>query len=224
LLSLEGNWGGGEIWRVVSGEFPSNAYICNLDLDGNAILIDGGLDPNYIDSCFLELNQTPAAVLCTHGHFDHCGSGYFFQNKYDIQVYLNVADQKLVKSSNFLLMALGLKSRIKIPKEVSWLSGNEEIIIKGVKIKFHEFAGHTAGSSIIEIGNALFTGDSIYAKGIGLSGLPGEDSDLLKKNIIRFWPHLTSSTNYTIYPGHGSRSKGLELANANRELMNFINM
>jgi glyoxylase-like metal-dependent hydrolase (beta-lactamase superfamily II) len=65
------------------------------------ILIDGGLDPAAIDAVVQELALTPAAVFCTHGHFDHAGSAAHFQKVYGCPVYLHGADRKLLKASNF---------------------------------------------------------------------------------------------------------------------------
>lgn len=219
MLAPIGHWGGGDVWRVTSGEFPSNAYICGIG-GGNCVLIDGGLDPHTIDLTVQRLALTPTAVFCTHGHFDHAGSAAHFQKKFGCAVYLHVADRKLLKASNFLLMAFKLKSRIEQPTEITEVISGQSVDVAGQTLTFHGAPGHTPGSCLIELGTALFTGDTIYCKGVGLSHLPGENSATLKKSILALWPMLTADR--VIYPGHGSCATGAKVRSTNRDLLEFL--
>lgn len=216
-----GHWGGGNIWRVTSGEFPSNAYLCGID-DGGCVLIDGGLDPVSIDLVAQELALTPIAVFCTHGHFDHAGSAAYFQNKFGCPVYLHAADRRLLKSSNFLLMAFKLASRIEQPSDVTAVESGQSVDVAGHLLTFHSAPGHTPGSCIIELGSALFTGDTIYTRGVGLSNLPGEQPDMLKQSILALWPMLTEDR--VVYPGHGGCASGAYVRATNHALLEFLGL
>lgn len=221
MLAPVGHWGGGDVWRVTSGEFPSNAYLCGTG-DGRCVLIDGGLDPAAIDLAMQELGLTPTAVFCTHGHFDHAGSAAFFQKKFDVPVYLHGADRKLLKASNFLLMAFKLASRIEQPSEITAVASGESVDVAGHALTFHGAPGHTPGSCIIELGSALFTGDTIYTRGVGLSHLPGEQPEILKQSILALWPLLTAER--IVYPGHGGCASGAEVRATNRALLEFLGL
>jgi glyoxylase-like metal-dependent hydrolase (beta-lactamase superfamily II) len=221
MLAPVGHWGGGDVWRVTSGEFPSNAYLCGIG-DGKCILIDGGLDPAAIDAVVQELALTPTAVFCTHGHFDHAGSAAHFQKAYGCPVYLHGADRKLLKASNFLLMAFKLASRIEQPTEITAVVSDQSVDVAGHALTFHGAPGHTPGSCVIEFGNALFTGDTIYTRGVGLSHLPGEQPDILKQSILALWPMLTADR--VVYPGHGGCASGAEVRATNRALLEFLGL
>jgi hydroxyacylglutathione hydrolase len=221
VLMRVGNWGKGDIWRVVSGEFPSNAYICGTSKD-SCILIDGGLDPVTIDLAIQDLAIMPTAVFCTHGHFDHAGSAAYFQSKYGCKVYLHGADHKILKTSNFMLMAFKLTSRIEQPSEITIISSADVVDVNGYDLMFHGAPGHTPGSCVIEFGSALFTGDTLYARGVGLSQLPGERPEILKRSILELWPMLTSDR--IVYPGHGDWASGFEVRETNKELREFLGM
>ena len=216
-----GHWGGGYIWRVTSGEFPSNAYLCGTN-DESCILIDGGLDPVAIDVVVKELALLPTAVFCTHGHFDHAGSAAYFQKVYGCQVYLHGADQKLLKASNFMLMAFKLASRIEHPTEIVAVASGQSVDVAGHVLTFHGAPGHTPGSCVIELGSALFTGDTIYTHGVGLSHLPGEEPEILKQSILTLWPKLTADR--VVYPGHGGCASGAEVRTTNRALLEFLGL
>lgn len=216
-----GDWGGGSVWRVTSGEFPSNAYICAAAVPGGAILIDGGLDPQAIDAAFAELGLQPFQVFCTHGHFDHAGAAAYFQKKYGAQVYLHQADGRILKSANFLLMAFKLESRIELADYTPVDSG-AEIAVGGATLVFHSAPGHTPGSCLLELGQALFTGDTIYCRGVGLSQLPGEQPATLKASILQHWPLLGAER--TIYPGHGRCASGAWVRRHNQALLQFLGL
>jgi len=221
MLTPVGHWGRGNVWRVISGEFPSNAYLCGIG-DDRCILIDGGLDPLAIDAVVQELALTPIAVFCTHGHFDHAGSAAYFQKTYHCPVYLHGADRKLLKASNFLLMAFKLASRIDQPIEITAVVGGQSVEVAGHVLTFLGAPGHTPGSCVIELGSALFTGDTIYCRGVGLSHLPGEEPVTLRQSILALWPMLTEDR--VVYPGHGGCASGAEVRATNCALREFLGL
>lgn len=220
MANVVGHWGGGAIWRITSGEFPSNAYFCESNVPGGGILIDAGLDGAAIDEQMSVHGLRPHQVFCTHGHFDHIGSAVYFQKKYGCQVFLHKGDSRTMKSGNFLLMALKIDTKITLP-QVTFVEDQCAFDIDGRALKFRPTPGHTPGSCVIEFGSALFTGDTLYSRGVGLSNLPGEDAELLKQSIRGLWPSLTPAT--TIYPGHGNAADGETVRTQNLALQQFLN-
>lgn len=221
MVNVVGNWGAGNIWCVTSGAFSSNAYFCEAQVQGGGILIDAGLDGLTIDAELSELGLRPSAVFCTHGHFDHTGSASHFQKKYDCQVFVPKADNKLMKASNFMLMAMKIKHKVVLP-DATLVEADHVANVAGTSLRYMPAPGHTPGSCIIEFGNAWFTGDTLYARGIGLSYLPGEDQALLKQTILSYWDDLTPDR--TIYPGHGKAANGYLVRTGNDALLDFLGM
>lgn len=221
MASVVGNWGGGNVWRVTSGEFSSNAYFCEAQVEGGGILIDAGLDGETIDAELSEHGLRPHAVYCTHGHFDHTGSASHFQKKYGCAVFVPKADAKLMKASNFLLMVMKIQRKVVLP-EATLVEPGYEADIAGTPLRYLPAPGHTPGSCIIEFGSAWFTGDTLYARGVGLSHLPGEDHAVLKQTILGYWQDLTPER--TIYPGHGNTADGLSVRTGNAALLNFLGL
>jgi glyoxylase-like metal-dependent hydrolase (beta-lactamase superfamily II) len=221
MATVVGNWGGGNIWRVTSGVFSSNAYFCEAAVEGGGILIDAGLDGETIDAELGMHGLRPQAVYCTHGHFDHAGSASLFQKKYGCEVFVPKADAKLMKSSNFMLMVLKIQQKV-VLADATWVDPGYTADIAGTPLRYLGAPGHTPGSCIVEFGNAWFTGDTLYARGVGLSHLPGEDHDVLKRTILGYWPDLTPER--TIYPGHGNAADGLSVRTENTALLNFLGL
>jgi hydroxyacylglutathione hydrolase len=221
MASIVGNWGEGNVWRVTSGDFSSNSYFCQVQSDGSGFLIDTGLDGATIDARLTEQGLYPHAVYCTHGHFDHTGSASYFQRKYGCQVFVPKADAKLMKLSNFMLMAMKIQRKVMLPDAVLIEPGYVADIV-GTKLRYLPAPGHTPGSCIIEFGTAWFTGDTLYACGVGLSNLPGEDQAMLKRTILRYWMDLTPER--VIYPGHGNVADGQAVRTDNGALRNFLGL
>lgn len=221
MAEVVGDWGGGAVWRVTSGVFPSNAYFCQLGADGGGVLVDPGLDGAAIDAELGAQGLRPAQVCCTHGHFDHAGSAAHFQRKYGCPVYLHRADARILKASNFMLMVLKIAQKITLP-ELTLVEDGFCLDLGGHALRYRSAPGHTPGSCVLELGSAWFTGDTLYSRGVGLSGLPGEDHEQLKASLRGLWPEL--SFDRIIYPGHGNAADGASVRSENRALLTFLGL
>ena len=206
------------VWSVTAGAFPANSYVCRADVPGGAILIDAGLDPQPIDAALRSLGLRPAQVFCTHGHFDHIGSAVYFQERYGASVHLHAADVKAARANNFLLMAIKMEARITLP-ELTLVDHGAEFVLGDASLRDRSAPGHTPGSCVIEWGANLFTGDTIYVRGVGLSKLPGEQPDRLRASILDLWDSLD---HFAVHPGHGPSAAGTTVKRDNASLRAFL--
>lgn len=209
------------IWQLHAGEFPSNSYYWRDAATGDLILVDTGLDADVLLDALASIGGRLKAVVCTHGHFDHMGSAAVFQDRFGLDVHMHVQDQKIAKTANFLLMAFKLKSRVKMPRFIHFEGDAGAFQVDDVTVRYTHVPGHTPGSCFIHIGNACFTGDSLYASGIGLSKTPGEDPDLLRESLNRVLGEIPEDT--LICPGHGRTSSFGAILSGNRPLQDFLN-
>ena len=211
---------GDRVWRVVNRVFPSNTYICATGDPKGCFLVDPGTDPETIEEALVTLGLKPCHVFCTHGHFDHAGSAAYFQGKYDVNCYLHGADLKTLRGSNFLLMAFKIPFIMKQPRVLEAVE-----FIKALpeqKICIYPAPGHTPGSCILGYEKTLFTGDTLYSYGVGLSKLPGENADLLKASLLSLWDQLPSEA--LVLPGHGEGSPFINIKSNNEPLLNFLGL
>lgn len=218
MAQVVGNWGGGNIWCITSDEFSSNSYYCDVKAEGG-VLIDSGLDGEAIDEVLSLHGFRPRWVFCTHGHFDHIGGASHFQRKYGSQVFLHKADERTMKASNFLLMAIKIPHKVRLP-EVTYVQNDFTYNIASHNLRYLPAPGHTPGSCIIEFGNAWFTGDTIYSRGVGLSSMPGEDHKLISESILGHWDGVKEGC--LICPGHGPVADGGIVRRENLPLLKFL--
>ena len=208
------------VWAVTAGAFPSNSYICAADVEGGAVLVDVGLDPEPIDRAAESLGLRPSRVFCTHGHFDHLGSASYFQKKYGAPVHLHRSDFPTARTNNFLLMAMKLPARVELPK-LEAVEDGATFELGATTLSYRHSPGHTPGSCAIAFGGSLFTGDTLYARGVGLSKLPGEDPERLRESILALWDDLDR---YTVHPGHGPSAPGSLVKSGNAPLREFLGL
>jgi hydroxyacylglutathione hydrolase len=208
------------IWRVTTSTFESNTYICGTRAPGECFLIDPGLDAERLEVALAELNLRPRYAFCTHGHFDHIGSAAVFQRKYGTQVFLHKSDLATAKGSNFLLMAFKVQQRIIIPEFDLVANDDFSMMIDEIPLRFHSTPGHTPGSCMIRFGDAVFTGDTLYSRGMGLSKLPGEDMDCLRASLRAIWNLFPPEA--VAYPGHGDSASFGWIKQNNQKLLQFV--
>jgi len=208
------------VWRVTAGAFPSNCYVVAIGGTHRCAIVDPGLDGPSIERALDALRLEPAAVLCTHGHFDHAGSAARFQREHGCAVYLHADDVKTLRASNFLLMAFKIDARIEVPEVTPIDARGLFVDVAGQTFTFHPTPGHTPGSCVVHTGDSLFTGDTLYARGVGLSKLPGERPAELRRSIESLWDRFAPLTK--VHPGHGESATLGWIREHNSALRQFL--
>jgi glyoxylase-like metal-dependent hydrolase (beta-lactamase superfamily II) len=75
------------------------------------------------------------------------------------------------------------------------------LCLAGLEITVMHLPGHTPGSVAYAVGDALFTGDTLFRSGYGRTDLPGGDPEALPRSIRRL---LKLEKDWKVLPGHGS--------------------
>ena len=206
------------IWQVVNRVFPSNTYICATGEPGRCLLVDPGTDPAGIDDALVKLGLEPDCVFCTHGHFDHIGSASFFQKRYGAPCYLHEADTATLGRAKFIMMALKIPFALERPQVTSIAEAPAEFGGHGLVVL--PAPGHTPGGCMLLYGGGLFSGDTLFSRGVGLSKLPGGDRDALRTTLRRLWDRIPGEA--LVCPGHGDCSPFSTVRTQNKPLLRFL--
>jgi len=170
------------------GVYQTNCYIATVD--GKDFIIDPGVNAT---EWVLENVTNPVAILNTHGHFDHVWSNAELQEKLGVKLYTPRGDVPLLTASEWMP---------DLPPSTPDVIVNpdEELDFDGVKVKFRHFPGHCPGCSMIEIEDAMFSGDFIFERSIGRTDFPYSSPEDMRKSLERF---KLLNFDKTLYPGHG---------------------
>ncbi|MGB9678265.1 MAG: MBL fold metallo-hydrolase [Candidatus Ratteibacteria bacterium] len=188
-----------KIKRVIMTDFYTNTYIFGCEKKNVCAIIDPGGDVDKIKKEIEKENLKPIFIINTHGHFDHiCGNNFF-----NLPVYIHKEDIEFLKNPD-----KNLSSLFSFPyfcnNEILELKEGDEIKIGEIKLEVIHTPGHTPGSICLKFGNILFTGDTLFAEGIGRTDFPESDEEKLIKSIKEKLLLLPENTE--IYPGHGENS------------------
>jgi len=187
---------------VIVGSMEVNCYILASDRNSPAIIIDPGDDETKIRRVLESYGLEPAFVINTHGHFDHIGC----DDKFAVPVYVHSQDEESLKDDRRNFSPF-FGSNYKVKSEIKTLKDHEIVKLQDIELQVIHTPGHTAGGISLLMkkpkDNILFTGDTLFCRGIGRTDLGG-DEELLLRSIREKLLILPDNT--VIYPGHGPSS------------------
>jgi len=201
------------------GELQTNCYLVFDELTKEAIVIDPADEANFISEKILTQNINLKAVVATHGHFDHILATWELQLAFNVPLFISKKDVKIAKNMQSSA-SYWLKRKIieRPPGNIKYLE--KEISFGEEKLKVILCPGHTPGgvSLYSKKEKIAFTGDTLFADGIGRTDFSYSSKSDLEKSIDKL-KKLPENT--IIYPGHGENEILKEAIKA-KELDQFI--
>lgn len=169
----------------------TNCYLLKDDETGLGAIIDPGGAAEAIIGAVEEMEMTPAAIFLTHGHYDHTGAVPQLVQKFpDVPVYLHREDADQTKEAYYLMPDIG--------PTVPYGEG-DRLEIGTLSVLVYHTPGHSAGSVTLEVGELLFTGDTLFQGSCGRTDLPGGSSDTIAKSLKRL---ANLEGDRQVLPGH----------------------
>ncbi|HCM27016.1 MAG TPA: MBL fold hydrolase [Treponema sp.] len=180
-------------------------------------VVDPGGDAPSIIARLRRLRSRPAMVLLTHGHFDHLAAlpellAAFRDDGEPPVVAIHLADAAYLgpqaKAAHLRDFALaGAAEYVRglwrpMPTATRYLAEGDLI----GPFRVLHLPGHTPGSiALLQEGEGiLFSGDTLFAGGVGRTDLPGGNAAALDRSLSRL---LALPPRTVVHPGHGPSTR-----------------
>ena len=172
------------------GPLGTNCYLLEDEASGGAAVIDPGGDGGRILARAQADGVAIRLILLTHAHFDQTGGvAELHRALPEAPVYLHPADAALLGSDVF--PSLGAPT---VPY------GDGDVVKLGsLDILVLHTPGHTPGGVCLLVGDALFTGDTLFQGSMGRIDFQGGSYEDIMASLRKL-DHLPGD--YQVLPGH----------------------
>jgi hydroxyacylglutathione hydrolase len=191
--------------RLVVGALETNCYLIGCEKTKEAAVIDPGGEEavDLILNLLKKNNFNLKYIINSHGHIDHIIGNNLLKAKTEALLLIHRLDADMLVDGNKNISSF-MGKEICSPHADKLLKAGDEICLGTLKLKVIHTPGHTPGGISLVLNNIVFTGDTLFAGGIGRTDLPGGSYQDLQKSIKE--KLLVLSDDKIIYPGHGPDS------------------
>jgi glyoxylase-like metal-dependent hydrolase (beta-lactamase superfamily II) len=187
--------------RYELGPVGTNCYVVRVSRDAReAVVIDPGADAAQLRLDLARLGASIAAILITHCHYDHIGAVADLADARAVPVYVSVGEREILAQADSIYAAFGV--HVRPYRGAATVDDGDDLVVAGLTFETVSVPGHSPGHVAYHVDGSLFSGDVLFAGGVGRVDLPGGDWEILLGSIRRLLDDFPPET--VVYPGHGA--------------------
>ncbi len=213
--------------RVVVGALETNCWILFCTITRRAVILDPGDEPGRVIDAAADLEI--GGIVLTHAHWDHVLALPEVADHFDVSVLGHPDDdpvwphelEHLRDNGHFDagtatddLLSRGVRLAPD-PSRPYWdgtrqaLRDRQSLRVGRLTVQVLHTPGHTPGGVSLVVGRHLFSGDTLFPGGPGLTGWPLSDFPTIMSSVRRL---VALPADTSVHPGHGrSTTIGAEL-------------
>jgi hydroxyacylglutathione hydrolase len=175
----------------VLGPTQTNCYVVRADASSAvAVVVDPGFEG-------LRPGFDVIGILVTHCHWDHLGGIAELAEATGADVYMPEREAAVLENPQAFFPSQSIRPYSPIVR----LQGDETFQLAGMTFQTLPVPGHSPGHVAYATDGVFFSGDILFAGGVGRTDLPFGDWDALVRSIRTLFERLPPET--VVYPGHG---------------------
>lgn len=190
-----------KIGRIMLGVCQTNCYFVYKEGGQEVILFDPADKGAYLYDKLAEKGFQVAAILLTHGHFDHIWGVEELKERSGAKVYACEEEKEVCENAD--INVSGNTGRPCTVKADVYVKDGDEITAAGMTCKVIATPGHTKGSCCyyFEDDKILLSGDTLFQESVGRTDLPTGSMSALVRSVKE--KLLILPEDVKVYPGHG---------------------
>ena len=194
--------GGIVVRSLTLGPFQTNCYVLGCKETQKGVVIDPGFEPEVILSTVEKERLEVDLVLLTHGHVDHVSAVGAVASALKADVVIHEDDAPLYKAAPRMAMVFGITAD-EPPDPTRTITDGDVVEVGNLKLKTIHTPGHSPGSVsfLVEGHNLLFSGDTLFYRGIGRTDFPGGSFSEISRSIRNRLYSLNGTIE--VLSGHG---------------------
>lgn len=188
-----------QLKHFILGPYGTNCYLAYGEEAGKCVLIDPADAGDRLVRVLQELALEPAAVLLTHGHYDHILAVPALQKQWpELPVYCHPLDVPDALTEEDMGQTF---PTVKAFANLRSLAEGQTVTAAGIDFAVLHTPGHTPGSVVFLAGEVMFSGDVLFYESIGRTDFAGGDDRQMAASLRRL---RELPGDYHVLPGHDS--------------------
>lgn len=190
-----------KIGRMTLGACATNCYFLYREGSSQVVFVDPADQGAQLYEALKSKGLQVAAILLTHGHFDHIWGAEKLRELSGARIYALDAE-KVVCQDAYVNISAQAGRKATITPDI-WLTDGQELTLADISIRVIATPGHTIGSCCyyVEEAGFLVAGDTLFEASVGRTDFPTGSMSKLVRSVKEKLFVLPEETK--VYPGHG---------------------
>ena len=190
-----------KLHSLTLGPLATNCYLVWQDGASQSLLVDAAGDPRDFLQAAAQRHLDINLLVNTHGHSDHAEAVAALRQLAGAALAIHELDAPMLSDPLLSGAAMwGFPHQKASPDRLLKEGDRIELPASDLHLSVLHTPGHTPGSICLLGDGVFFSGDCLFAGGIGRTDLPGGDDRAMLASLRRL---ATLDPHLIVYPGHG---------------------